>query len=180
MIEITIPSKEYFNEETNRFVTVKGATLKLEHSLLSISKWESIWHVPFLSDKPKSYDQTIDYIRCMTLNPSADPNVYFAIPNSEVLKINNYIENPMTASTVSEPKGGGSRNQVITSELIYFWMISHQIPFECEKWHLNRLLMLIRICNAKNSSPKQMTKNEIYNQYKSLNAARRAKSGSRG
>jgi hypothetical protein len=177
---VTIPEFEAFDEEANEFVSCKQQDLCLEHSLVSISKWESKWKKPFISKEQKTTEQTIDYVRCMTITKNVDPNCYLGIPMSVLKEINSYIDDSMTATWFTEHKGRPSR-EVITSELIYYWMVAYNIPFECQKWHLNRLLTLIRICSIKNNpSKKKMSKSEIMARNKQLNAARRAKSHSRG
>ena len=181
MLEIFVPETEMYDEQTNEFIHVKATTLHLEHSLLSISKWESKWCKPFLAknkNDKRTSEEMLDYIRCMTIG-SVPENVYNVLTQENVNEIINYINWPMTASSVTDPKNSGSSNSVITSELIYYWMIACNIPFSCEKWHINRLIMLIRICNAKNN-PKKMPKNEILKSNKALNAARRKALHTRG
>lgn len=181
MLKITIKASEMFDERTNRFlVNAKDTTITLEHSLVSISKWESKWHKPFLSDKPKTLEESIDYIKCMTITQNVDDSLYLFLSRDNFSEINKYIEDPMTASWVNDNKGKKGRNEIITSELIYYWMIALNIPVEFQKWHLNRLLMLIRICNAKNQPEKKMSKSEILKRNRALNAARRKASGSNG
>ena len=179
MKKIVVPSKEFFNEETSEFVTTKETTLCIEHSLLSISKWESIWHIPFLQKKPKTTEQAISYIECMTINGPIDKNVYSALSNQNLHDVQMYIDDPMTATTFSDI-GGKKSNEVITSELIYYWMIALNIPFECQKWHINRLLTLIRVCNIKNSPPKKMSKQSVLSRNRALNEARRKRLGTKG
>lgn len=181
MLTITVKAAEMFDANSNRFlVNAKDQTLTLEHSLVSISKWESKWHKPFLSDKTKTSEESIDYIKCMTITQNVDPIIYKFLSKDNFEKINAYIEDPMTASWVNETSGKKGRGEVITSELIYYWMIALNIPVEFQKWHLNRLLMLIKVCNAKNQPPKKMSKGEIMRRNRSLNAARRKASGSSG
>ncbi len=159
---------------------MKGCTLSLEHSLVSLAKWESKWCKPFLSnDKEKTYEETLDYIRFMTVTQNVDPRVYENLSRENIQKINDYIEAPMTATTIRE-KGGKGSKEIVTAELIYYWMIALQIPFECQKWHLNRLLMLIRVCNVKNQPSKKMSKRDVMSRNTSLNAARRKAMGQRG
>lgn len=185
MLSITIPGGELWDEEKEEFVKVKGCTLKLEHSLVSISKWESKWNVPFINDRhsdTKTEEQTLDYIKCMTLTQNVDPNVYYFIPKTEVDKIVKYIESPMTATWFgTKDKKQSPNRQAITSELIYYWMIAFNIPFECQKWHLNRLITLIRVCEEENKPKKnkKMNKQALLNR-SALNAARRKKLGTRG
>lgn len=179
MLEITIPSLELWNEKKQEFVSIKGTTLKLEHSLVSLSKWESKWCKPFLSREDKTREETLDYIKCMTLTQNVDPDIYQYISNENVNKIIEYINAPMTATTLREEKKGGSK-EIVTAELIYYWMIALTIPFECQKWHLNRLLTLIRVCNVKNTPPKKMSKREIMSRNAALNASRRKQLNSKG
>jgi hypothetical protein len=180
MLRITIPEAEYFDERTQTFITTKEQTLMLEHSLVSISKWESKWEKPFLSKDKKTTRETVDYIRCMTLTQNVDPNVYLAVNDDIVEQVSRYIDAPMTATWFNEDnnKRGGS-GEVVTSEVIYYWMIALNIPPEYQKWHLNRLLTLIRVCNAKNN-PKKMSKKDIFAQNRALNAARKKQSQKKG
>ena len=173
MLEIVLPEREMFNEETNEFVTIKQQTLQLEHSLLSLSKWESKWKKPFLGNEEHTREETLDYIRCMTINQHVDPIVYEYIPFDSYMKIKDYISDSQTATTIYDrrPHRGGAR-ETITSELIYYWMIYFGIPFECQKWHLNRLLTLIRVCGVKGTN-ETMSKNAVLEQNRMLNAMRR-------
>ena len=173
MLQITIPAMEQFDEFKQEFIHVDEQTLELEHSLVSLSKWESKWCKSFFSRQEKTYEETIDYIKCMTLTPDVDDEVYNRLTQSNVVQINKYIEAPMTATHFSEDGAGKSNRETVTSELIYYWMIALNIPFECQYWHLNRLLTLVRVCNIKNQPPKKMSKREIMSRNASLNAARR-------
>lgn len=179
MLKITIPGKEMFNEKTQEFFETKSYTIQLEHSLVSVSKWESKWNKPFLGKQEKTVEETIDYIRCMTITQNIDPVVYNGLSDKNVKDINKYIDAPMTATTFSDGKGK-LNNDIITSELIYYWMTSLSIPMECQRWHLNRLLTLIRVCNVKNGPAKKMSKRELMQRNASLNAARRAQFNSKG
>ena len=180
MLKVYVPESEQYNEETNEFYTIKEQTLMLEHSLLSISKWESKWGKPFISNKSKSVPETIDYIRCMTINKNVDPLIYNNISTKTIQDINAYIDSPMTATWFSKEAPSKPNGESITSELIYYWMVAHGIPFECEKWHLNRLLTLIKVCNLKNQPEKKMSKSAIFAQNRALNEARRKKLHTRG
>lgn len=183
MLTITIPGVEGFDESKDEFVVlVPEQTLELEHSLVALSKWESKWCKPFFSKKPKTYEETLDYIKCMTLTPNVKPEAYSYIPRNTIDEINKYIEAPMTATTFSNAKsktGKGSSEQV-TSELVYYWMISFNIPVEFENWHINRLLTLIQVCEVKSSPPKKMSMREIMSRNAQLNAARRQQMNTRG
>ena len=161
MLQITIPAVEQWDESVQEFVYSKPQTLQLEHSLISLSKWESKWHKPFLSKTEKTTEETIDYIRCMTLTQNVKPEVYSNLSVENILQVNEYIENPMTATTFIEDRDRKKSREIVTAELIYYWMISLNIPVEFEKWHLNRLLTLIRVCNIKNQPPKKSSRREI-------------------
>ena len=180
MLVITIPATEMYNEETQEFFKTKEQTLQLEHSLVSLSKWESKWCKAFLSKEPKTLEETLDYIKCMTITQNVDPNVYKRLTRSNIEDINNYIEAPMTATTFYNDSQKGRNKDTITSELIYYWMIALNVPMECQKWHLNRLLTLIRVCNVKNTPPKKLGRKEITNRYAALNAARKKQYGTNG
>lgn len=180
MLEITIPAIELWDEDREEFIITKEQSLQLEHSLASLSKWESKWCKPFLTKDVKTDEETVDYIKCMTLNANVDPNVYCFIPNDIREQISKYIEAPMTATWFSEEKVGKSSSEQITSELVYYWMITLNIPFECQHWHLNRLLTLVRVCNVKNQPPKKMSKKELMSRNKALNDARRKQLNTKG
>ena len=180
MLELRLASYEEFDSETNTFSYYPPVLLKLEHSLLSLSKWESKWKKPFLSKEPFSYEEFVDYVRCMTIN-NVDQDVYRRLTNNDILVVKQYIDDPMTATTFNNRKPQKPSKEIITAELVYYWMVAAQIPFEAEKWHLNRLLTLIRICDIKsNSGNDKMTKKDIYAHNKQLNAARRARLGTKG
>lgn len=181
MLRVVIPAIEVFDDEKQEFVTArKSQILQLEHSLISISKWESKWHKPFLSKVQKTDEEIFDYIRCMTLGQSIDPNIYDYLTNENIKQINEYIEDSMTATTFPEDKTHRNNNEMVTSELIYYWMVALSIPHEYEKWHLNRLLTLIRICNVKNAPPKKMSRREAMAHNRAVNAANRKRFNSRG
>lgn len=178
---ITIPSQELF-VPPDQFINTKETTFKIEHSLVAIAKWEAKWHVAFLDDKVEKTDEMmIDYIRCMTITQNVDPNIYKFIPTDVMKEINDYIGDPMTATTfVERGRSGGNKGEYVTNEIVYYWMIAQNIPMECEKWHFNRLMTLIRVCSEKNQPGKKMKKSEIYSRNKALNEARRKAHGTRG
>lgn len=181
--KIEIKGAELFDESTNRFIDVKPTTLTLEHSLIAISKWESKYHVPFLAEGEKTPEQLEYYFQCMTINQNVDPNVYKGITSEQQKEILDYIHDSMSATIIydSDVTGKkGKKPERITSELIYCWMTLNHIPSEYEKWHLNRLLNLIQLCNLHNNPPKKMSKNEIIKNNDAINAARRAAMKSRG
>ena len=181
MLKITIPGIELYDEQKNEFSYTKDTVIQLEHSLVSISKWEAKWGKSYLSTHEKTQEEALDYIKCMTITQNVSDETYRGLTKELVDKISEYINSPMTATKFSEEnnKSGKSR-EIITSELIYYWMISLQIPFECQKWHINRLLTLINVCNIKNTPAKKMSKADIYSKNKALNAARRAKYHTKG
>lgn len=182
MLYVTIPSNEMWDENKQEFVYTKEQRLQLEHSLVSISKWESKWHKPFLATSEKGFtpEETIDYIRCMTLTQNISPDVYYGVTSEIMDKVLDYINNPMTATTFSDNKQGRPNREIVTAELIYHWMIALQIPAEYRKWHLNRLLTLIRVCEIKNNPPKPMGRQELLSRNRALNAARRKSMNTKG
>lgn len=177
MISITVLPVELWDEEKQEFIYKgKKQTLQMEHSLVSISKWESKWGKPFLGKQDKTLEEIQDYIKFMTITQNVDPEVYECLTKNNIEQIRQYIESPMTATFFSKEEGGGPSRRIITSELIYCWMIMLNIPFECQKWHLNRLLTLIRVCKNENSpSQKRSAKDRA-----ALNAARRKRLNTRG
>lgn len=187
MLRIDTPEIEFFDEATNTFETIKPQHLQLEHSLLSASKWEARWRIPFLDGKERTRDQMIDYIYCMTINHNVDKRVYDVLPQEILDKISDYIETPQTATTFSSDRasekgrGYGGHHQIITTELIYWEMSVNNIPFSCEKWHLSRLLTLIRVCGIKNSNvKKKRSKDSTIRRNAALNKQRRQKLGTSG
>lgn len=177
--EITIPAREFYDPVKNEFVETKEQTLTIKHSLVSLSKWEARWHKPFLNNEDKTWEESIDYVRCMTLTQKVNPLVYDAITPEIFAEINAYIDDPMTARKFRDQNQGGGR-ELITSELIYYWMITLGIPMECQKWHLNRLLALIRLCSIKNTPSKKGNTMDYLRQRSALNTSRRKAMHSRG
>lgn len=180
MLQITVPAREIYNEQTNEFINIKEQTLQLEHSLISLSKWESKWCKSFIDSKDKTDEQMFDYVRCMTLTTNVKPEVYKCLSPDNIRQINEYIEAPMTATYFYEDNNKGGKKETLTAELIYYYMIANNIPFECQKWHLNRLITLIRVCSLKNTPPKKMSRRDIMSRNAALNAARRQKMNSKG
>lgn len=180
MLTIEVVLKEEFNDETQEFIVSDSVNLELEHSLASLSEWESKWEKSFMDSKDKTNGEVIDYIRCMLLDQS---KVGFIdnLSSENIKEISEYINLSMTATKIVEHNSSRNRdNTSITSELIYHWMIAHQIPFECQYWHLNRLLTLIRICNIKNKPEEKLSRRETLSRNRALNAERRAKYGTKG
>ena len=180
MLQITVPGEEMWDEIEQEFVYTKEQTLSFEHSLVSISKWEAKWHKPFLSKQPLTNAEVTDYVRCMCLTEGVDPKTFDCLSNEQIKTICDYIDEPMTATTINESNSGKRSNELVTSELIYYWMVALNIPFECQYWHLNRLLTLVRVCNIKNQPPKKMSKREILSRNAALNAARRKQMNTKG
>ena len=179
-LTVTIPGTELYDQAAKRFITIKERTIVLEHSLVSISRWESKWHKPYLSRDAKTREELIDYIRCMTLTQNVDQNVYYAIDNATLKTIIDYIQDPNTATTFRK-HDRKMPNEIITNEIIYYWMTTLNIPFDpCEKWHFQHLMTLIEVCSIKQQPAKKMPKGEAARQRAAINAARRAKYNTRG
>jgi len=179
VLKLLIPGDEVFDEENSEFVMRDSIVLELEHSLVSLSKWESTWEKPFLGNEKKTLKETIGYIEAMTLTPDVPPEVFSRLTNAHFEQVNKYIEAKMTATWFNDKPGPASR-EIITTELIYYWMVTLNIPFECETWHLNRLFTLIKVCNQKNSPPKKMSRREVMERNRQLNAQRRAQLKTKG
>jgi len=180
MLHITIPATELWNEFRQEFINTKAQSLQLEHSLVSISKWESKWQKPFLTKEKKTSEETLDYIKCMTLTQNVPSEAYNHLSYNNIVDINNYIESPMTATTIREQKQKSGVDEQLTSELIYYSMVALNIPFECQKWHLNRLITLIRVCNIKNTPPAKRSKRDIMSQNAALNELRKQQLNTKG
>lgn len=181
MLRISIPGSEFFDEEKSEFITTEPLELELEHCLAAVSKWESKFEKPFLSKDPPTTAEVTAYVKCMVLDKKFDPDTPLDLSAENFTLINSYINSKQTATTFSnEAPAQGRASEIITSELIYYWMVSFQIPFEAEYWNLNRLLALIKICSIKNGKPKKMSRNEIARRNHELNEARRAALGTSG
>lgn len=177
MLTIQTVETEGYNESTHEIFVLPAYTLHLEHSLFAISKWEAKWKKAFLGKDAKTGEESLDYIRCMTLDDGVPPEVYYTLTQNDMDKISAYIEDSMTATWFHDDKRPHkSSRETPTSELIYYWMVALQIPFECQYWHLNRLLTLVHICNIKNEPPKKMSNHDALARSHSINQARRAAS----
>lgn len=184
MLKITIPADEMWDEIREEFVPGgNGVTLQLEHSLVSISKWESKWKKPYYGKGKKTEEELLDYIRCMTITQNVDPAVYYRLTQDNINEIVAYMEDPMTATTFpgdrfrKKPSG---RPETPTAELIEYWMLCAGIPWECRKWHINRLLTLIRVCDFKNSKPQKRSQADIMREHASLNEMNRKRFNTKG
>lgn len=181
MLTIKVPiSPEGWDDEKQEFVEPKCQVLQLEHSLVSLSKWESKWKKSFISSRNITNEEMLDYVKCMTLTEDVDDDVYNHLTQDNVNEVRKYIEDPMTATTFPKDTNSRGNREIITSELIYYWMIASNIPSEYQYWHLNRLITLIRVCSVKSAPPKKMSKREAANRNAQLNAARRAQMNTRG
>ncbi len=180
MLKLDIAPQELFNDSTSEFITIPGATIELEHSLISISKWESKWRTPFLTDSEHPPDRWFDYIKCMCVTRGIPDETFNGLTESQISIITEYINTDQTATWFTDEAQNRPSTQVITSELIYYWMISYTIPFDCQKWPLSRLLTLIRVCEKKNAPPKKTSRADLHAKMRQLNAERRAKYNTRG
>jgi hypothetical protein len=180
MLTIVVPGVEMFDERSQEFTTRDDVVLELEHSLVSLSKWESIYEKPFLGNTEKTIDEVVEYIKAMTLTPEVPEEIFKKLSEGNITEINEYIDAKMTATWFSEMPGAPKSREVITSEVIYYWMIAFNIPFECERWHLNRLFTLIRVCSIKQGKPQKMSRSQIAAQNRELNAQRRAQFNTTG
>lgn len=179
MLVLKVPEKEMYDSSKNLFTTYKETTLTLEHSLMSISKWESKWHKPYFGGQEKTLEEVKDYIRCMTISSIPDDLVYDRLSSENIQQIKEYILDPMTATTINDANKKKNR-EILTAEVIYYLMVAYNIPFECQKWHINKLLTLIKVCEIKNSPPRKMSKRDILSKNRELNAYRRSMLNSKG
>lgn len=180
MLQLSIGQSEYYDEKRNLFITPKPVTVRLEHSLKSLAKWESKWKKPFLSKKEITREESIDYIRCMEVTGQIDQSIFDYLTNEQLNQVDEYINDKMTATTINRRGPQKKSNEIITAEIIYFWMIQNGIPPEYERWHLNRLLTLIEVCSIKGGPQKKMSAKEQMAQQRALNSARRAKHHTKG
>lgn len=181
MLKISLIDQEFFDSSTMEFVQYPDVELELEHSLLSMSKWEAIFEKPFLSGKERNREEALTYVSCMILTPGIDHSIVERFTQVELAMVNQYVTSKQSATTFGDlPSRNKSSGETITSELVYYWMVAFNIPFECQSWHINRLFSLIRICNLKQEKPKKMTKAEISARNAELNAQRRKELGTSG
>lgn len=180
MLKLIVGEEEFYNEVTEMFETTQGFELELEHSLISLSKWESKTKIPFLTKEAKTEEQIRLYVEAMIITPDYPSDIVAMLSQENMNTINRYIESTESATTFGSMPETKGRGETITSELIYYWMVAFNIPFECERWHLNRLFSLIRICNIKNTKPKQMSKHELAARNRALNEERKKKYNTSG
>lgn len=183
MITLKIKGRELFDEKTQSFIQTEDTILELEHSLVSISKWEAKYKRPFISKEQKTREEILNYIKFMTITQNVDDAIYNCLDYKAYNAIQNYLEDTQTATWFTERPGarrGGSTGEQITSELVYYWMVAYRIPFETQYWNFNRLMTLIRICSVKQEAPKKRGRRDILNQQSALNAARRKRLGTKG
>lgn len=183
-LRITIPEGEPYDEVSGRFIKVKETTIHIEHSLKAIRKWESRWTKPFFDQDALSGNRLMDYIRCMTIEEGIPADTYYGLSKDNLRCIEKYMGHPMTATWFSgapkKGKGGKKTGQKLTAELVYSYMVQLGIPFECENWHINQLMTLIRVCSEGQTPASKMKMRDIYSQNAALNAARRARLHSKG
>ncbi len=181
MLELEIKDLEIYDDETG-FQKFKGGKLLLEHSLLAVSKWESKYHIPFLEHigKNLTVEESLYYVQCMTINKNVDPSIYKAITPEDMQKILDYISDPYSATVINTRNKNRVNKEPVTSEMIYYWMVASTIPFECEKWHLSRLMKLIEIYGIKNSEPEKKSTSQILREQDAINTKRRAAMHSKG
>lgn len=155
--------------------------LQFEHSLLSLSKWESKSKTPFLATPVKTAEVLLDYFEDMLLTPGTPPGIIYRLSPEQLKELTEYINDPMSASSV--PQEGPNRRtpEITTSELIYYWMTALKIPFNpAETWHLNRLMMLIQIANYKNQPEKKRRPGQVLNDWREQNARLKKDYGTNG
>jgi hypothetical protein len=180
MLKISVPLAEGFDEETQTFFVMKDFDLELEHSLASLSKWEAKYKKPFLGSGDKDGVEVFDYIKLMALAPDVPDRIYDCLTADNIAAVNEYINDKMTATTFREMGPQRHSQEIITAEIIYYWMVALQIPFECQYWHLNKLITLVRVCNEKNKPARKMSRGEAARRQRELNAQRKANMGTRG
>lgn len=174
VLDLYVPGKEFWNSELQEFIYTKDITLHLKHSLVSLTRWEQHYKRRFLDDGPKNEEEYRFYIQCMTLNKDVDPLVYTVLQEDDMKKVTDYLHDSMTATTLPKQNNNRTNSEKLSSELIYYYMSALNIPFECEKWFLNNLIILISIASIKNN-PQEKKSKPSWNSIRALNAARNAK-----
>lgn len=179
MLTIVVPLQEGVDQDNN-FVLIEGFELELEHSLASLSKWESKFEKPFLSSKEKTTEEVLAYIECMCRTPNVPPEVWGKLSQDNYNAINAYIDSKQTATWFSDDKPQTQSGEIITAEIVYFWMTSMRIPWEAQHWHLNKLFTLVRVFDLKSAKPKPMGRAEQLQRQRELNQKRRAEMKTKG
>lgn len=183
MLKLILPKVENWDSKKQEFVYDQEVTLELEHSLVTLSKWESKWEKPFLGPEIKSTEETIDYIRCMTLTPDVPPETYHRLSSTHFTQVNSYIDSKMSATWFNEAAGAGKASrsrEIITAEIIYYWLDEFKINWEAQHWHLNRLFTLVKVHNQKNVPEKKMSRRDMLSERNRLNAQRKTEMKSQG
>lgn len=174
VLDLYVPGKEFWNSELQEFIYTKDITLHLKHSLVSLTRWEQHYKRRFLDDGPKNEEEYRFYIQCMTLNKDVDPLIYTVLQEDDIKKVTDYLHDSMTATTLPKQNDKSNKGERLSSELIYYYMSALNIPFECEKWFLNNLIILISIASIKNN-PQEKKSKPSWSSIRALNAARNAK-----
>lgn len=174
VLDLYVPGKEFWNSELQEFIYTKDITLHLKHSLISLTRWEQHYKRRFLDDGPKNEEEYRFYIQCMTLNKDVDPLIYTVLQEDDIKKVTDYLHDSMTATTLPKQNDKSNKGERLSSELIYYYMSALNIPFECEKWFLNNLIILISIASIKNN-PQEKKSKPSWSSIRALNAARNAK-----
>jgi hypothetical protein len=180
MLEIKVGGVESYDDSKQEFVIVGGTPIQLEHSLVSLSKWEQEYEKPFISTTEKTDEELVFYVKCMTLTPEVPEELYLKLSDENIQDINDYINKKMSATWFSDAPNAPPSREIITAELVYYWMTVFNIPFECQYWHLNRLFTLVRVCNIKQAKPKKMSRAEVAQRNRELNERRRSQLGTKG
>lgn len=176
-----VVGEDGFNDETQEFIVIDPVVVDFEHSLVSLSKWESEYQKPFLSSVERTNAEIFGYVKAMVVTPGVGQETLVNLSDDQIKELQQYIDSPQSATTFGVmPQANKGRGETITAELIYYWMVAFKIPFECETWHLNRLFALIRICNIKNSKPEKRSQHDMAVERQRLNAERRARLGTKG
>lgn len=172
MLRITIFGDEFFDETAEQFIYPDAVELEFEHSLVSLSKWESKFEKPFLSETSKTAEEILAYIEAMIITPNCPPGVLGKLSQANLDEIHAYIESKQTGTTFRDTGKDRGKAEPISAELIYYWMVGFNVPFECQHWHLNRLFSLLRVCSIKQSKPTKMSKSEMAASRRALNQRR--------
>jgi hypothetical protein len=172
MLTITVLGEEHWDQENEKFVYPDSFKLELEHSLVSLSKWESKWEVPFLGEKPKTTEMVLDYIECMILTPDPPADWISKLSKENIEEITAYFDSKQSATWFNDHHPEPKTGETITSELVYYWLDICDIDWQAQYWHLNRLLTLVKIHTVKQAKPKPMSRSEMLRRRRALNKQR--------